>query len=199
MFDIGDDRAPGRDGFTTAFFKKAWDIVGLEVPTPLKINDYRAISCCNVIYKCISKILTNRIIEGIKEVVGINQSAFIPGRNISDNILLTQELMHNYHWKKGAPRCAFKVDIQKAYDTVDWWFLGIILKGFGFHHIMIKWIMACVTLATFSISLNGDIHGYFKGKRGLRQGDPISPYLFTLVMEVLTLILKRRVSLSESF
>ncbi|GJX12117.1 hypothetical protein Tco_0201976 [Tanacetum coccineum] len=150
MFDIGDDRAPGPDGFTAAFFKKAWDIVGLKVcemikdffrngqllkeinhtflalipkvPTPLKINDYRPISCCNIIYKCISKILTNRIIEGIKEVVGINQSSFIPGRSISDNILLTQELMNNYHRNKGAPRCAFKVDIQKAYDTVDWRF-----------------------------------------------------------------------------
>ncbi|GJY09135.1 putative reverse transcriptase domain-containing protein [Tanacetum coccineum] len=67
----------------------------------------------------IVKILTNRIIDGIKEVVSDNQSAFVPGRRISDNILITQELMHNYHRNRGPPRCAFKIDIQKAYDTVD--------------------------------------------------------------------------------
>ncbi|GJS84398.1 putative RNA-directed DNA polymerase [Tanacetum coccineum] len=107
--------------------------------------------------------------------------------------------MHNYHLNRGTPRCAFKVDIQKAYDIVNWRFLGDVLKGFGFHQSMIKWIMDCVTSASFSISLNGDIHGFFKGKQGLRQGDPLSPYLFTLVMEVLTLMLQRRVNLSESF
>ncbi|GJU38627.1 aspartic peptidase [Tanacetum coccineum] len=170
-----------------------------KVATPLKVNDYRPISCCNVIYKCISKILTITIIDGLKEVVSDNQSAFIPGRRITDNILITQELMHNYHRDRGPPRCAFKVDIQKAYDTVDWKFLSNILSLFGFHKKMVKWIMACVSSASFSLCINGDIHGYFNGKRGLRQGDPISPYLFTLVMEVLTLIIKRRVRLSDTF
>ncbi|GJV34113.1 aspartic peptidase [Tanacetum coccineum] len=227
MFGIRDNKSPGPDGFTFVFFKKSWDVVGqdvcnavrdffvngkllkeinhtflaliLKIATPLKVTDYRSISCCNVIYKCISKILTNRIIEGIKEVVSDNQSAFVPGRRILDNILLTQELIHNYHLDRGPPRCAFKVDIQKAYDTVDWCFLDRVLTCFGFHPSMIKWIMACVTPTSFSLSINGDIHGFFKGKRGLRQGDPLSSYLFTLVMEILTLILKRRVRLSNDF
>nr|GFA83645.1 hypothetical protein [Tanacetum cinerariifolium] len=125
--------------------------------------------------------------------------AFVLGRRISDNILITQELMYSYHRNRGPPRCAFKVDIQKAYDTIDWEFLGKILKHFGFHPIMVKWIMTCVTSTSFSLSINGDIHGCFNGKRGLRRGDPLSPYHFTLIMEVLTLILKRRGSLSESF
>ncbi|GKC45382.1 hypothetical protein Tco_1063104 [Tanacetum coccineum] len=71
MFNIGDDRASGPDGFTSAFFKKGWDTIGMDVPTPLKVNDFRPISCCNVLYNCISKILTNRIIDSIKEVLEI--------------------------------------------------------------------------------------------------------------------------------
>ncbi|GJT14818.1 retrovirus-related pol polyprotein from transposon TNT 1-94 [Tanacetum coccineum] len=93
-----------------------------------------------------------------------------------------EELMHNYHRNRGPPRCAFKIDIQKAYDTVDWRFLGCVLKYFGFHPFMIKWIMACVTSTSFSLNLNGDIHGFFKGKRGLRQGDPLSSHSFYSIM-----------------
>ncbi|GKE67379.1 sodium/hydrogen exchanger 6 [Tanacetum coccineum] len=143
IFSMGGDKALGPNSFTTAFFKKAWDVVGGDitctvwdfffngnllkelnhtiislipkVTTPARINDYRPISCCNVLYKCISKIIANRVKEGL----GDNQSAFVPGRRISDNILLTQELIRNYHRRHGPPRCAFKVDIQKAYDTVD--------------------------------------------------------------------------------
>ena len=89
-----------------------------KVPNPEKITDFRPISCCNVIYKCISKIIANRIRGCLDNVVDLKQAAFIPGRKISDNILLTQEIMHNYHLHRGPPRCAFKVDIQKAYDTV---------------------------------------------------------------------------------
>ncbi|GJV17171.1 putative RNA-directed DNA polymerase [Tanacetum coccineum] len=145
------------------------------------------------------KIIANRIKESLKTLISPNQSAFVPGRSIADNILLTQELMHNYHLDRGVPKCAFKVDIQKAYDTVDWNFLQRILVCFGFHKRMVTWIMECVTTTSFSISINGSLHGYFKGKRGLRQGDPLSPYLFTMVMEILTLIIKRRVHDSDVF
>nr|GEV90679.1 hypothetical protein [Tanacetum cinerariifolium] len=107
--------------------------------------------------------------------------------------------MHNYHLDHGVSRCAFKVDIQKAYDTVDLDFLWVILIGFGFHERMIAWIMECVTTTSFSISINGSLHGYFEGKQGLLQGDPLLPYLFTLIMEVFTLMLKRRVSETSTF
>ncbi|GKD81664.1 protein LAZ1 [Tanacetum coccineum] len=173
---IGDDIFNAvRDFFSNGKFYKEINHTFLalipKVSTPLRVNDYRPILCCNAIYKCVSKILTNRIIEGIKEVGSDNQSPFIPGRRITDNILITQELMHNYHRKIGPPRCAFKIDIQKAYDTVDWHFLETIHIRFGFHRTMVKWIMACMTSMSFSLSINGNVHDYFNGKRGLRQGD----------------------------
>nr|GEW17354.1 hypothetical protein [Tanacetum cinerariifolium] len=136
-----------------------------KVKTPTHVTDYRPISCCNVLFKCISKIIANRIKHCLMRIISTNQSTFILGRSITDNILLTQELMHNYHLDRGTPRCAFKVDIQKAYDTVDWDFLRTILHGFGFHDKMISWIMECVTTTSYSISINGSLHGYFKGKR----------------------------------
>ncbi|GKA77064.1 hypothetical protein Tco_0783525 [Tanacetum coccineum] len=227
MFVMGDNKAPGPDGYTAAFFKEAWEILATDVTkaikefftngvllkelnhtilalipkvtSPMKINDYRPISCCNILYKCISRIISNRMKGSLADLVSLNQSAFVPGRRISDNILLTQELMHNYHLDRGTSRCAFKVDIQKAYDTVDWKFLHDVLIGFGFHPRMIGWIMECVTSTSFSLTINGSLHGYFKGKRGLRQGDPMSLYLLVLVMEVLTLMLYRRFRVSGSF
>ncbi|XP_022014976.1 uncharacterized protein LOC110914495 [Helianthus annuus] len=227
IFSINENKAPGPDGFTSEFFRKSWSIVGGDVTaaiidffqsgrllqeinhtflalipkvsTPGIVTDYRPISCCNVIYKGISKIITNRILEGLKDLISDNQSAFVPGRRISDNIMLTQELMHNYHRQRGPPRCAMKVDIQKAYDTVDWRFLRDVLHGFGFRPRFISWIMECITTTSFSVSVNGNVYGYFKGKRGLRQGDPMSPYLFTMVMEVLTMILNKNAQLDPSF
>ncbi|GKA79977.1 hypothetical protein Tco_0786573 [Tanacetum coccineum] len=98
------------------------------------------------IFFLLCKIIANRIKHSLKELISPNQSAFVPGRSITDNILLTQELMHNYHLDRGTPRCAFKVDIQKAYDTVDWKFLKEILHGFGFHACMISWIIECLHL-----------------------------------------------------
>nr|GEV34821.1 hypothetical protein [Tanacetum cinerariifolium] len=201
MFSIGNDKSPGPDGFTAAFFKGAWDIVANDVPNAVQeffING-KLVKELNHTILLPYKIIANRIKESLKVLVSANQSVFVPGRNISDNILLIQELMHNYHLDRGPPRCAFKVDIQKAYDTVDWTFLQEVLLGFGFHVRLVGWIMECVTTTSFSISINGSLHGYFKGKRDLRQGDPLSPYLFTLVMEVSTLMLRKRVQASDSF
>ncbi|GJV08557.1 sodium/hydrogen exchanger 6 [Tanacetum coccineum] len=142
IFSMGNDKSPGPDGYSAAFLKKAWDIVEDDiikavhefftngtllkelnhtiialvpkVSSPARINDYRPISCCNVLFKCISKIIANCIKGSLPHLVSLNQSAFVPGRRISDNILLTQELMHNYHLDRGPARYAFKVDIQKA-------------------------------------------------------------------------------------
>lgn len=147
IFNIGEEKSADPHGFTLSFFKASWDIIGDDlyvavqdffrngkllweiihtiismlpkVSTPKGVTDYRPISCCNVVYKCVSKILADRVKEGLNLIVSDNQFAFIPGRSISDSILLTQELIKNYHIDRGIPRCAFKIDIQKAYDTVN--------------------------------------------------------------------------------
>ncbi|GKE35218.1 RNA-directed DNA polymerase, eukaryota, reverse transcriptase zinc-binding domain protein [Tanacetum coccineum] len=106
--------------------------------------------------------------RGLSKIVNINQSAFIPGRHIQDNILIAQELLRGYNRKNWPKRCAMQIDIQKAYDTVDWTFLESTLVKFGFPKKMVKWIMACISSSSFSICLNGEIHGFFKGGRGLR-------------------------------
>ncbi|GKC37159.1 putative RNA-directed DNA polymerase, eukaryota, reverse transcriptase zinc-binding domain protein [Tanacetum coccineum] len=195
MFSIGNDKAPSPDSYTSVFYKKAWNIVGNDVCSA--VHDFFVNG--KLLQEVNHTILTLLPKDGLNDIVSDNQSAFILGHSISDNILLTQELMHNYHLNRGPPRCACKIDIQKAYDTVSWKFLNEVLIGFGFHEKMIKWIMACVTSTSFSININGDLNEYFKGKRGLRQRDLISPYLFTLVMEILTLILKRKIREDDAF
>ncbi|GKE78342.1 RNA-directed DNA polymerase, eukaryota, reverse transcriptase zinc-binding domain protein [Tanacetum coccineum] len=191
LFEIKDSKAPSLDGFTVAFFKQAWSIIGVDtcaavkeffdsgkmlgelnatlvslIPkfhTPEKVTDFRSIAYCNVLYKYISKIITNRIKLYLGKLVSCNQSAFILGRHIQDNILLTQEIMRGYNRKRGPKRVAFKIDIQKAYDIVNWEFLTNVLKGFGFHEKMVNWIMQCVSTVAFTLNVNGDRFGYFKG------------------------------------
>nr|KAJ0215658.1 hypothetical protein LSAT_V11C300101270 [Lactuca sativa] len=170
-----------------------------KVQTPGKVGDYRPISCCNVVYKCISKVIVNRIRDYLGLLISDNQSAFISGRSILDNILLSQELVKGYHINRGFARCAMKIDIQKAYDTVNWKFLQFILKEFGFHSSMVSWIMNYVSTSSFMININGSFHGFFQGKRGFRQGCPLSPYLFTLVMEVFNLMLKKCIREDNGF
>jgi hypothetical protein len=177
LFHMKANKAPGPDVFFVDFFKASWAIVGQEVVdaikgffnsvsllrevnaiiislVPKKVNpfamgDFRPITCSNVIYKCITKILSNRMLPFLSDLVSKNQSAFIPAKSISENVLLAQELVRGYHKEKGNPRCTLKVDLMKAYDSVNWEFILHCLYCFGFPKIFLGWIRECIITPKF--------------------------------------------------
>jgi hypothetical protein len=124
----------------------------------------------------------------VDSMVSRTQSAFIPGRNIAENVLLAQELVRNYHRKDGKPRCTMKIDLMKAYNSVNWDFIIHFLFCFGFPLRFVNWIKECLTSPRFSISINGTLVGYFKRAKGLWQWNPLSSYLFVIAMEVFSRI-----------
>nr|GEV04937.1 putative reverse transcriptase domain-containing protein [Tanacetum cinerariifolium] len=156
LFDIDDNKAPGPDRTGKLLGEVNATLITLvpKMQTPQKVTYFRPIACCNVVYKCISKILTNRIKPVLKKIVDQNQSAFLPRRAITDNILLTQELFRCYNSSNGPKRCSLKIDIQKVYDTMSWSFVKKIMHNFGFPTAMIKWIMVCISTPKYTICVN---------------------------------------------
>ena len=127
------------------------------------------------------------------ECISSNQSAFLKGRSMGENVLLTSELIWNYNKSSCLKSSMLKVDIRKAFDTVSWDFILKILEAQQFPALFRTWIRECITSPRFSIAINGELAGFFSGKKGLRQGDSISPYLFIMAMEALTQLLNRAV------
>ena len=206
------DKAPGPDGFPIAFWSFSWDFVKDEVIGFFKefhdnsrfvknlnttflvlipkkhsvedIKDLRPISLVGGLYKILSKVLANRIKGVMNQVISKSQNAFVEGRQILDVVLIANELVDSSLRRK---KCGLvcKLDIEKAYDSINWEFLYQVLGRMGFGSRWLTWIKWCISTASFSILINGSPAGFFPSTRGLRQGDPLSPYLFVIGMEAL--------------
>ena len=218
---MGPLKAPRPDGMAPIFYQKYWDIVGHDLTVsilsclkdgsllkksnhthiclipkgknPESVKDFRPISLCNVIYKIIAKVLANRLKKILPNIISETQSAFVPGRLISDNILIAFETLHHMKLMKGNKQgyMALKLDMSKAYDRVKWAFLESIMLQMGFTESWVSMIMECVHTVSYFVLINGEPKGFFHPTRGLRQGDPISPYLFLLCAEGLHALLAK--------
>ncbi|KAG7564158.1 Reverse transcriptase zinc-binding domain [Arabidopsis suecica] len=219
------DKSPGPDGYTSKFYKATWDKIGGEFTIAIQsffqtgflpkgvnstilalipkkteareMKDYRPISCCNVIYKVISKLIANRLKTVLPKFISGNQSAFVKDRLLIENLLLATELVKDYHKYSISSRCAIKIDISKAFDSVQWSFILNALSAMAFPPVFIKWISLCISMASFLVQVNGELAGYFQSERGLRQGCSLSPYLFVISMDILSKMLDNGATLQQ--
>ncbi|XP_057958654.1 uncharacterized protein LOC131151426 [Malania oleifera] len=152
VFSIGDLKSPSSDGFSACFFKKAWDIIGNEFA--LAIKEF---------------FESGRIKPCLEDIVSLAQSDFVQQRSMIENIYLVQEIVRKYARNRVSPRCLLKIDLKKAYDSMSWKFIKEMMKQLKFLGTMVKRVMQCVSTLTFSLSINGRYHGFFEGRKGLRQ------------------------------
>ncbi|WJX23235.1 hypothetical protein P8452_12461 [Trifolium repens] len=165
-----------------------------KVDTPESVSQFRPIALCNVTYKIITKVIVNRIKPLLNGIISPYQSSFIPGRTIHHNIIVAQEMVHSMAKMKGKRMfMSIKIDLEKAYDRLNWNFIENCMTECKFPHKLINIIHYCITSPSFRILWNGDKTGNFSPTRGIRQGDPLSPYLFVICMERLSHIIADQV------
>ncbi|XP_048502988.1 uncharacterized protein LOC125498759 [Beta vulgaris subsp. vulgaris] len=187
VFEIDDNKAPM--GKILKQVNATTLCLILKVEQPIDVTQFRPIACCNILYKIISKLICSRLTEVLASIVNQVQSAFVQNRKILHTIFLCQDIMKQYKQKNGSARCTIKVDLRKAYDSLNWALLKELLRALNFHPRFIDWVMICVSSTTFTLSINEGLCGFFKGRKGIRQGDPMSPLLFVLAMEYFSRIM----------
>ncbi|WCJ31853.1 Polynucleotidyl transferase ribonuclease H-like superfamily protein [Euphorbia peplus] len=214
LFDMHPWKSPDIDGFQAGFYQRHWDRMSTSICSfvkdafrtgsfdpeinrtlivlipkknrPETFGDLRPISLCNVVYKIITKLIANRLKSVMPQLVLPHQTSFVAGRNITDNTIIAQEAIHTMRKKTGQSGwMAIKVDLEKAYDRLCWDFIDDTLQQVGIPSGIIKLIMFCVSSSSLQILWNGRPSETILPTRGIRQGDPLSPYIFVLCMECL--------------
>jgi hypothetical protein len=215
------DRAPGPDGFSGGFYQRAWPIIKRDIMAAVlklfvgdgrgfgklngaiitlipkrleavEVGDYRPISLVHSFAKLFSKILANRLRPKMHSLVSTNQSAFIKGRNLHDNFMLVRQLARKINSRKEVG-VLLKLDISRAFDSLSWSYLFEVLRHLGFSEIWLRWVAIALRSATTRVLVNGVPGRKIYHARGLRQGDPLSPQLFVLMMEVVTCLIRKAV------
>ncbi|CAL1390387.1 unnamed protein product [Linum trigynum] len=140
--------------------------------------------------------MSSRLKDMMPDLVSEMQAAFTGGRMIQDNIIIVHEVIHQFKKRKKGPRfdMMLKMDMKKAYDLVDWDCLDALLDAYGFNSTWCSWVKECVRTVRFSIMLNGGPTEFFTPSRGIRQGDPLSPFLFILLSNALSFLIDRGIS-----
>ena len=158
---------------------------------PNEISKFRPISLCNVSYKIISEVLCQRLKKVLLQRISETKSAFVVGRQILDNIMKAQEMFHALRTKPvgRVKRMTITTYMSKAYDRMKWSFIEPVLRKMGFSEIWIDWIIRCITSVKYKVLMNGEPRGNIVPGRGLRQGDPLSPFIFILRTEALISLL----------
>ncbi|GKC76086.1 cysteine-rich receptor-like protein kinase, partial [Tanacetum coccineum] len=205
-------KTSGPDGFNFNFIKSFWEVIKLDFwnciryfessgeiangcnpsfivlipkrPDPIGFSDYHPISLIGCVYKVIAKLLAARLASVIGSIIGPNQSAFIGGRQILDGCLIANEIIRMAQLEDHK-LLLFKVDFEKAFDSINWNFLLNVTRKIGFGDKWQKWISSCLSSASISVLINGFPYKEFKMERDLRQGDLLSPFLFLFVAEAL--------------
>lgn len=221
VFQLGPCKPPGPDGFSGIFYQKHWPTIKPDIchgireffdggaPLPKDLNKtnivhvpkkkpgrFRPITLCNFAYKIVAKVLANRLEPLLQNIDSLSQSALVSGGQIQDNIIVAHEVFHYMKNKKKGPKgfMAIKLDLDKAFHRVRWCFLKSEMEKMGFCNTWIGWIMDCITSVEYNVVANGSQIASISPSRGLRHGDPLSPYLFLIVANGLSSMISEAIS-----
>jgi len=212
--NLNGNSVPGSDGSSGVFYHSCWDIIGIHVSNVVEqffkqnwvlpemnsnvvslipkiqgvdsIKNYRPIVVSNFKFKIIFKLLADRLAFVAARIISPNQYGFVLGRQIQECIGIASEAINMLSKKVRGGNATYKVDIHKAFDTINWKFLLLVLTRFGFDSSFVGWISTILRSTILSIRINDSLVGFFPCSRGVRQGDPLSPLLFCPVEEVLS-------------